>query len=328
VDGAGFDGSAGAVPDPAASERGTDRGAPVPGEEPDDLLAARRDLAHAALDDLLDHADDLSRLRLGAAVGADLARTAPPSDDGRVLRSLALRATDAATRQEAALRALEQAFTALVEALTTDGVGGDDDVIHRAEDGFATARQEARERREETTVVLRAAGRLAAGTGATATEAGEAVAVLWDLGLELLALTALAEPADDPDDDDSGRLSPGDGWRLLRDLAGLLSEVAVNAPAALALRADAASGPVEVTVRHHHDEVVVTLDGSHEDAVVPPLRHEDGVLVARLAADEAPPDVAALVAEVLHQVGAGPDLTYLVVRLPDEATARRPLAAR
>jgi hypothetical protein len=52
--------------------------------------------------------------------------------------------------------------------------------------------------------------------------------------------------------------------------------------------------------------------------------------VARLEPDEAPPDVAALLANVLRGAGLRPgtDLAFLVVRISEEAPAERRLATR
>jgi hypothetical protein len=303
-------------------ERGADR------EDLGSIADARRDLAHAALDQVLHHADDTARLALGGTVAGELAEAGGGSTDAGVLASLTERAADAIGRHASAAAALELAFARLVASLTRAGLGGADEAITHATDAFADAATEADLRRAEATLVLRAVGRLAAGSGATSVEPDEVAAMLWDLGLELLALTALEDPRDDPDDDDSGRVPVVDERRLLRDLTGLLAEVAVNAPAALALQLEAASArsPAEVTVRHLHDQLVVGVEPAPEGLRAPVLATEGDALVARLEPDEAPPDVAALVAGVLRglDLRAGEDLAFLVVRLEETAGAAAP----
>jgi hypothetical protein len=310
-------------------DEGGGRGPATGSEDLGSIAEARRDLAHAALDRVLHHADDVTRLALGGTVAGELAETAADgSTDAGVLASLTDRAGDAIGRHASAATALELAFTRLVGSLTRAGLGGSDQAIADATDAFADAATEADLRRAEATLVLRAVGRLAVGSGATSVEPDEVAAMLWDLGLELLALTALEDPRDDPDDDDSGRVPVVDERRLLRDLTGLLAEVAVNAPAALALQLEAASArsPAEVTVRHLHDRLVVGVEPAPQGLHAPVLAPEGNALVARLEPDEAPPDVAALVAGVLRglDVRSGEDLAFLVVRLEEAAAAAEP----
>jgi hypothetical protein len=288
------------------------------------LADARQDLVHAALDQLLAHADELNRHHLGATVATQLAEAAEDddADDAPVLASMAEAATEAVALEREAVHQLEAGFASLVASLVRDDLAGSVDFATAA-DSFAAASAAADHRRAHTAVVLRAAGRLAVGCGATTELGGEAAADLWDLGLELLALTALQDPADDPDDDDSGRLPVLDDRRLLRDLTGLVAEVAVNAPAALALQVQGGAGPVtEVTVRHRLDEVVVGVEPAPDGLHAPQLAAEGDALVARLDPDEPPPDVAALLAGVLRglEVEPGRDLAFLVVRLEDTVT--------
>jgi hypothetical protein len=291
------------------------------------MAEARRELAHAALDRVLTVADELARLRFGAAVARQLVEAAEDDDanDTAMLASLARLAEESVDRLRGATDALQALLGELVTSLTSDGLDGPGEAVGRAADAFADAAAAADARRAESTTVLRAVGRLAVGSGATSHDPGEAAADLWDLGLELLALTALEDPADDPHDDDSGHLPMLDERRLLRDLTGLVAEVAVNAPAALALQVGASAGSwpaatTEVTVRHLHDEVVVGVEPAPDGLHAPVLRAEGDALVARLDPDEAPPDVASLVAGVLRGLGVEPgrDLAFLVVRLEPE----------
>jgi hypothetical protein len=307
---------------------GAGRGAGLDHDRNDDdlgsLAEARRDLVHAALDQLLAHADDLARHHLGSSVAGQLVDAAEDddADDAAVLASMVDAASEAVEHEREAVRALEAGFARLVVSLVHEDLTGPSD-FDTATEAFAAASEVADACRARTAVVLRAVGRLAVGCGATTEQGGEAAADLWDLGLELLALTALQDPEDDPHDDDSGRLSVVDDRRLLRDLTGLVAEVAVNAPAALALQVEGGRGSVaEVTVRHHHDEVVVGVEPAPDGLHAPMLAAEGDALVARLDPDEPPPDVAALLAGVLRglEVQPGRDLAFLVVRL-EEAVA-------